>query len=823
MTDLALQEKLRTLWSNRSNTSGLHSTRTTPQAVNFVPIGADPGLELQARLHAAWPKPRDKADATIVGTTKLASPSTPTMANPAVVDRQPLFIDVETQSLCDIAAVGGRVYAYSPPTKLVSVVAFVNNTVVVWTPNHQLTIDANVLWPAQITPELPLCLYSGPELPEVLNCAIRYGRPVVAHNAIGFDAHVWRALGLPEPTEWIDTLPMARAAGLPGGLDELGLRLFGVGKDEAGKKTLPRIMKPGKDGQLPPIMPDELAQIITYNIVDVALLVGIYAVVRGCGEPEVIWADMAINERGIEFDCDLARKLISVENASVELLVHRLEQATHGAIRRADLARVGFLKEWAESRGVRLADLQRGTLANALASGGLPADVRAVFEARMASTRITGSKLARGIAASHADGRLRDQLVYHGTQTGRWSGKGIQPHNLPRPHHLLEDPSRLLPLVADPIAFVAALPAGVTVADAVYALIRPCFRARDGHVLLIADFAGIEARGTAWCADERKQLQKFAAGEDNYLDLATPIFGRPVTRTDKRERAVGKIAVLGCQYGMGARGFAAYCLSSGVDLAAADTSADAVVEAYRDRYSAIAGIRASSGWREVGLWKNLERAARLTISGQGPVIAGKCTFRRQEGDLVVVLPSGRSMQYRNSRLESNHRGSVERRFGDGDGRSIMYDSPTARNEIAYAAVAKQDPFRAPDCRLAVCNSPRSLAYWAGPPLKVNRLVSQRSEVNSPPVYYLDMADQPKCRFSLRALFALVTICCVWFGCARRACIRWKRVRRQWLAIFRRAGGVAFLSCQVAAQLKRNYERLVLLPRLHHVHSGGRRR
>ncbi len=77
---------------------------------------------------------------------------------------------------------------------------------------------------------------------------------------------------------------------------------------------------------------------------------------------------------------------------------------------------------------------------------------------------------------------------------------------------------------------------------------------------MIADFAGIEARGVAWCAAEHKQLSLFAAGGDNYCDLASRIFGYQVDPSLKREREVGKVAVLGCGYGMGIDKFADSCL-----------------------------------------------------------------------------------------------------------------------------------------------------------------------------------------------------------------------------------------------------------------------
>ncbi len=44
--------------------------------------------------------------------------------------------------------------------------------------------------------------------------------------------------------------------------------------------------------------------------------------------------------------------------------------------------------------------------------------------------------------------------------------------------------------------------------------------------------------------DEQKALDAFANGEDLYCIEASKIYGRPITKEDKEERQVGKVAVL---------------------------------------------------------------------------------------------------------------------------------------------------------------------------------------------------------------------------------------------------------------------------------------
>jgi DNA polymerase len=627
-----------------------------------------PRIDLQERLGAAPSKLNTRP------ATPAVLPPAPITAKPAIKVVTPVFIDLETQSKCEIE-LGGRRYAADPTTRIVSVVAMLDKQVVVWTPQVSTPLEAEPLWPSAITPVLPITAFAGLDCPEPLRAAAMAGRPFCAHNASGFDTRVWRAMGLPEPRAWIDTLPMARAAGLPGKLDALGLRLFGVGKDEAGKKALKKIRELDKDGRLPTITTEQLAKVVRYNIQDVALLVGVHTVVTGCGEPDVIQVDAAINERGIAFDRELAAKLIELEAAAVEPLCLAMETATGGAIKRTDLNRIPSLRDWLAGKGVATDNLQRETVENLLTAGvGIGVDVRAVLEARLAKSRVTTSKLKKAVEACGSDGRLRDQLVYYGAHTGRWTSRGVQVHNLPRPNNDLKDVSLLLQQVGSLDAFTSALPAGVSVADGLSALVRPCFVPRPGHVLAIADFASIEARGLVWCADDEQRLADYAAGVDTYCDLAGRIFGYKVTPDRKRERAVGKVAVLGCGYGMGANKFADKCEKDRVDLAAANTSADAVVEAYRDAYPKVAGVKNSQGWREGGLWKSLEQAARRAVSGRGAIEAGKCRFQREGDDLVVVLPSGRRLFYCNARIE---------RAGKWGGNDAADDGSCSRTEIVF--------------------------------------------------------------------------------------------------------------------------------------------
>ncbi|MGD9649030.1 MAG: DNA polymerase, partial [Pirellulales bacterium] len=572
----------------------------------------------------------------------------------------------------------------------------------VWVPMTAVPLATADLWPAgfERDPMVTIQLFSGGQFPPPLAAAIASGRPLCAHNAFGFDQHVWRAKHFPEPSAWLDTLPLARAAGFPGALDQLGKQLFGVGKDP-GAALLKKVCRPDRKGNFPALTPADLATIARYNLADVLLLAKLYDRVRDHGEPDIICADQAINARGIAFDTQLAKQLIALDKRHVAAAMAEVERATAGTVRGADLRRVKFLLEWLAARGTSLPNLKFDTIDTALNSGLRDRDPIAatVLKARQVSVRVTGSKLEEALATVHDDGRLRDLLVYHAAHTGRWSGRGVQPQNLPKSHRKLKDLAALLAVVDDFDALKHALPAGVDIGDALSTLVRPCFRASSGKLLVIADYAAIEARGLAWCAEEQSLLEAFFAGKDVYCGLASQFYPFEVTKAHTTERGVGKLGMLGCGYSMSAAKFDEYAISFGINLTAAGLTAEAVVEGYRNAYPAIAGTLVEDDDRQYrigGIWREVEAAARDTISTGATNEAGRCIFSRSNGALVIELPSGRCLHYQGARLE-------QRDTPFGPKPTIIFDSPNQPAKSTYGGRLVENVVQA-ICRDLLANS-----------------------------------------------------------------------------------------------------------------------
>jgi DNA polymerase len=113
-------------------------------------------------------------------------------------------------------------------------------------------------------------------------------------------------------------------------------------------------------------------------------------------------------------------------------------------------------------------------------------------------------------------------LNYYGAHTGRWSGgDGVNWQNLPK--------------------------------RGLGGELRKSLVAPEGHVLIIADAAQIEARTIFWHAGQHDMVEAFARGNDVYAIAATNTYGYEINKDDNpEERFVGKVLILSGIYGAGA-------------------------------------------------------------------------------------------------------------------------------------------------------------------------------------------------------------------------------------------------------------------------------
>lgn len=98
--------------------------------------------------------------------------------------------------------------------------------------------------------------------------------------------------------------------------------------------------------------------------------------------------------------------------------------------------------------------------------------------------------------------------------------------------------------------------------------LRKAIVAPKGYVVVVADFAQIEARVLAYEAKQDDLTEQFRSGADIYSSSASRTYAREITKENNpRERAVGKATILGMGFGMGWRKAAAWLLSGPLGMA----------------------------------------------------------------------------------------------------------------------------------------------------------------------------------------------------------------------------------------------------------------
>jgi DNA polymerase I-like protein with 3'-5' exonuclease and polymerase domains len=182
------------------------------------------------------------------------------------------------------------------------------------------------------------------------------------------------------------------------------------------------------------------------------------------------------------------------------------------------------------------------------------AAVRTVVEARLGTkSTIEETRTQRFLEVAQR-GRLPIMLKYYGAHTGRFSGGDkMNLQNLPRGGAL-----------------------------------RKSMRAPDGHVVVACDSSQIEARLVAYLAGQNDLVQSFREGRDVYSEFATDVYGRPVSKTDKVERHVGKTCILGLGYGMGAAKFQHTLATGFITVQMDEHETQKIVNLYRNKYHRIA-------------------------------------------------------------------------------------------------------------------------------------------------------------------------------------------------------------------------------------------
>lgn len=279
--------------------------------------------------------------------------------------------------------------------------------------------------------------------PDDLYAHIRKGGLIEAFNA-GFEMWVWRQMvkrygAPPLPLRQVRcAMAKGRAFALPPSLEKVG-EVLGVehGKDKDGKRLLDKFSIPRnptkKDARLrirPEEDPVDGPKLIAYNARDIVAESEVAAKVPDLSreEQEYWFIDQAINQRGIAIDLDGLHACIAIIRQAHKQYDGELAELTGGAVTKA--SQTQRLAKWLEPMGVVMPKMDDEAVTAALA-GPLPPPARRALEIRAAVGSASVKKVFAIQNQLASDGRLHDLFVFHGARTGRPTGSGPQPTNLP--------------------------------------------------------------------------------------------------------------------------------------------------------------------------------------------------------------------------------------------------------------------------------------------------------------------------------------------------------------------------------------------------------
>lgn len=354
-------------------------------------------------------------------------------------------------------------------------------------------------------------------------------------------------------------------------------------------------------------------------------------------ELKLWYLDQKINDFGVKVDTTLVKNAIQCDEDYQKKL---LMEAFH-LTRLANPNSPAQLKGWLENKhNIQVDSLSKDKVEELLAEVNDPT-VKRVLELRQEMSKTSVKKYEAMDRAVCSDGRVRGLLQYHGASTGRWAGRLVQIHNLPRSNMSDLDLARQILLSGDYETLELLFD---SVPDVLSQLIRTAIIPSPGHRFIVSDFSAIEARIVAWLADENWRLEVFNTHGKIYEASAAQMFKVPVESITKGSelRQKGKIAELGLGYGGGVGALKAMgALSMGIE----EEELQPLVTAWRQANPNI-----------VKLWWDVERAAMTVVKDRTSVeMAHGVGFSYKSGVMFIRLPSGRSLAYVRPRIELDER------------------------------------------------------------------------------------------------------------------------------------------------------------------------
>ena len=397
--------------------------------------------------------------------------------------------------------------------------------------------------------------YNEEETPDILAQIDWDNSSVVCHNTL-FDAYILTQYFGHKPAYYYDTAAMSRGLypNMSARLKDVAVRLF---PNDVSKRKGDELVNAKGVRDLDPELD---AQIGGYCIQDVDLTYDLfYAMNVNYPDTELDLIDLTVR-MFVEPKLILDRGLLATYKE--EIAIKTAKGIENSGTTREVLASQQKFKAYLEELGIVVPTKKSPTTSKKIPAFGkndaayvqmcqVYPEYKHIWTAReLVKSRIEETRAQRFIDSTNPDGTFSVPLRYYAAHTGRFGGSDkINLQNLPR---------------------------GST--------LRTAIMAPEGQKLFISDLSNIEARMLAWLAKEEDLLQAFATGRDVYCEFASQIYGRTITKEDKLERYVGKTAILGLGYGMGAERFKQTLKSGSPSIDVTDSTAYTIVSQYRGMY-----------------------------------------------------------------------------------------------------------------------------------------------------------------------------------------------------------------------------------------------
>ena len=552
-----------------------------------------------------------------------------------------LWLDYESRSRCDLRSRGAYNYAQDPSTQIICMAyAFDDEDVALWEPDQK--------FPKRVAQHF-----------------FDDGQ-IRAHNA-GFDRLITEFVlchdyKVPTPmlTQWYCTAAQARANCAPGSLEDVGrFASTSMRKDHRGSQLIRLLCIPKADGTFN-TDPTLLAEMGNYALQDVRTMRAISQAMRQLSSDELLdyHVNERINDRGVLLDkplCEAAVRYASDELQEIEQIVAEVTEGEITSVRSPRmrewvLARVGDeAKKLMEvyKDGDKRYSIDKTVRANLLVFAEenpdeIPPEVADVIQCAddlWASSVAKFNRLRE--LADEEDHRVRGAFVFAGgSATGRASSYGAQVHNFTR--KCAKNPDAVRQAMVRGHSIVPTF--GRRVTDVLKGMLRPALIPSVGKALVVADWAGIEARVNPWLSNCDAGIQKlslFARGEDVYRVNAAATFHVPIADVNSEQRQIGKVQELACGFAGGIGAFAAMGRAYGILLP--EPQAKRMVNAWR----------VANPWA-TPYWQDLEEAyTRAMRNPKHEFTAGRVCYMFDGLHLWYALPSGRVLCYPFAKLEAD--------------------------------------------------------------------------------------------------------------------------------------------------------------------------